>query len=516
LSGASYLLQEWSDGGDQVHAITAPATATTYTASYLPVGSGCGVDSFGNTCAEGPRTFLPTTDVLPLSGYFGATEVALPFPVWLYGGVYDTAWVGVHGAVTFLDEEWSADAVSTIPSAREWAKANAAVYAFWNDWVVDEVASVRTGLVGSAPDRQFVVEWRDVAPDDDSSLRVSFQAVFHESGEITVAWDDIGSAPLERGAAGVVGIENVDGTVALAYSQFTPSLSSGQGVTFTPPPAGTIAGTVTDGSGTPVPDVTVRLNPGGQSAATDAGGGYTFTDVPVGTHGVFAAHPDGACAGPQASGLAEVSSGQTAVADLEFGSGSDQFGYTCVEGPTAFLPTTNVLALDGYYGDVEVALPFPVSLYGQNYSTAWVDVEGVVTLLEEEWTVGDVSPIPSPHAYGQANAAVYPFWQNWVVDEDASVRTGLAGSAPNRTFVIEWRNVLADSDFYSRASFQVVFHESGEIGIAWADIDPSLVEQGIDAIIGIENADGTDAFVHSEFAPTIMDGWGALFQPPGS
>ena len=41
LGGTSYEFSSWSDGGAQTHNITAPATATTYTATFAPSGAGC-------------------------------------------------------------------------------------------------------------------------------------------------------------------------------------------------------------------------------------------------------------------------------------------------------------------------------------------------------------------------------------------------------------------------------------------------------------------------------------------
>jgi hypothetical protein len=38
---SSYSFQSWSDGGAQTHNLTAPATATTYTATYRQAPAGC-------------------------------------------------------------------------------------------------------------------------------------------------------------------------------------------------------------------------------------------------------------------------------------------------------------------------------------------------------------------------------------------------------------------------------------------------------------------------------------------
>jgi hypothetical protein len=515
--GTSYLFGSWSDGGTQSHAIVAPAAPATYTASYLAdvPGTGCGTDAFGHTCTAGPRPFQPTPDPLPLAGDDAVAEVSLPFPVWLYGKVYETAWVDTNGLVTFLEPETSAASVATIPAGYQWGEADAALYPFWHDWLVDAGASVRTGLAGAAPDRQFVIEWRDVTTPADNSVRVSFQVVLHEDGRIGFAWDGIGSAPVEQGASGVVGIENELGTEALAYSQFTASLASGQGVLFTPPAPGTVSGVVTEsGTGTPVEDALVTLQPAGWSVFTEDDGSYQFTGVPVGTYGVVARREDGRCAGPDAATTISLAAGGAATADVSIGPGTDTSGNVCTEGPQAFLPTTDVLDLTGYYGNTEVPLPFPVRLYGSDYTTAWVDVDGVVTFLEPESELADVSPIPSPPAWARPNAAVYPFWNDWMVIDGATIRTGTVGSAPNRQFVIEWRDVMADQPPHPRVSFQVVFHETGEIAMAWDGIGPSLLEQGENGVIGIENGAGSEALVYSQFAPSVADGWGAVFTPP--
>jgi PKD repeat protein len=46
LGGVNYAFQSWSDGGAQSHTITAPATATTYTATYQQAPAGCPSDQW--------------------------------------------------------------------------------------------------------------------------------------------------------------------------------------------------------------------------------------------------------------------------------------------------------------------------------------------------------------------------------------------------------------------------------------------------------------------------------------
>jgi len=56
-------------------------------------------------------------------------------------------------------------------------------------------------------------------------------------------------------------------------------------------------------------------------------------------------------------------------------------------------------------------------------------------------------------------------------DEAASVRTQELGAAPNRRFVIEWRNVRFYSDPTLRLRFEIVLLENGEILLQYADVD---------------------------------------------
>jgi hypothetical protein len=53
LNGTCYTFSSWSDGGLQTHNITAPAVATTYTATYVSGGSSCGTTGTLGTTSVG-------------------------------------------------------------------------------------------------------------------------------------------------------------------------------------------------------------------------------------------------------------------------------------------------------------------------------------------------------------------------------------------------------------------------------------------------------------------------------
>ncbi|WP_260727077.1 PQQ-dependent sugar dehydrogenase [Dactylosporangium roseum] len=512
-NGVPQAFSRWSDGGAQTHVVTAPATDRTYTANYT---SSCG-DSFGYTCSASARTFIPAEGtVLPLTGDDNLTQITLPFGVKFYGTTYNSAWVDTNGRLSFADQGTSTIAHGAVPST---SLPNSTIYAYWSDLVVDGSASVRTALIGTAPNRQFVVEWRNAYQYGFTSRRINAEAVLYENGDVVTNYSGIDNTA-EAGASATVGIENAAGTVGIQYSNNTSTLQNGIGVLFKapggggeepPPVTGTITGTVTNqGTGTPVSGATVTLSPGGATKTTGANGTYTFTGVTVGNYTVSASvGSGGACGGGGASAPVTVTAG-TSTVNLALTQGADAFGYTCADGTRAFIDADTPLTLTGDEGIAELTLPFPVKVYGQSYPTAWVDTNGKVSFVNPGAANADHTTLPTTAA---PNATAYPFWSDLVIDGSASVRTGLTGTAPNRAYVVEWRNVYLYGNTSRRLTFEAVFYENGDIAFAYKDLDNAF-EQGSDATVGIENAAGTIAYQYSNNQPTLRSGKGVLFHPP--
>src|SRR6266508_2864550 len=524
LSGTSYTFASWSDGGAQTHVITAPAAAASYTASYNAGGPAC-ADSFGNTCIAGPRTWLPADQtVLALAGDDNFQQITMPFPIQLYGQSYTTGWVDTNGVISFVAPNGSSWNHGAIPSAPAPNKPNAAVYPFWDDLDVDASASVRTALTGTAPNRQFIVEWRNVKFFVNNSARVSFEVVFSETGDIAVAWKDIDNTTLEQGGQATVGIENAAGTIALQYSLNQPNLRTGNGVLFRPP---------TSGAPSPVIDAPAS------SLTWAVGDTISFsghaTDPQDGTlpasaltWRVILHH----CATPTSchthlmNTFTGVASGSFTAPDHEYPSfveleltAADSGGLTSTVSTTLNPKTvsltfnTNPTGLQLTVGSTTQATPFtvtvipgssnslsaptPQALSGTSYTFAsWSDGGApthVITFVAPNGSSWNHGAIPSAPAPNKPNAAVYPFWDDLDVDASASVRTALTGTAPNRQFIVEWRNVKFFVNNSARVSFEVVFSETGDIAVAWKDIDNTTLEQGGQATVGIENAAGTIA-----------------------
>jgi glucose/arabinose dehydrogenase/PKD repeat protein len=495
---AGQQFSNWSDGGAQTHVITAPVAATSYTANYVPLPANpCGA-SAAYQCTTSTQSFATAANVLALTGDDSTAQVTLPFSFPLYGADYGSATVDTNGLLSFGTSTGSAAVDSPLPSA---GTPNAALYAFWDDLYVDASASVRTEVKGSVPNRQFVVEWRNVtfynAPD-----RVSFSIVLAEDGTITYHYSGIETSAREQGGGATAGIENAAGTEALQYSHDQTVLQNGKAITFTPvlvPVTNVVTGVVTQTGVGPAAGVSVALNPGGRYTTTASDGSYVFTRVPAGAYTVSVS---GTCVS-DVSGPVTMNSG-TKTVNLPAASRTDAFGYQCATSTGAFQAAATVLPLSGDDVLTQVALPFPVTFYGTARTHAWIDTNGVVSLADP----GESKPynVSLPDA-GAPNASVYAFWDDLVVDAEASVLTQTIGSAPNRKFVIEWRNAfLFNHGTGSRVTFSVALGEDNTVSVSYSGIDANAPEQGSDATFGVENGAGTTALQYSANQPVLSTG----------
>ncbi len=266
-----------------------------------------------------------------------------------------------------------------------------------------------------------------------------------------------------------------------------------------PAPSHTVSGYVRDGGNNPLENATVTiLNTPIPPATTDANGFYSFASVPEGEYDVQAAQ--GRCFDSQTQHL--VVNGDETL-DFTLPQRHDNFGYFCQVVTPSYIEGDTPLALSGDDNSVQVSLPFAFAFYGQTYNTSWVCTNGHVTFLNPGGTFCPYfnSSIPST---GTPNAAIYPYWDDMYLDGSSSAFTKLIGSAPNRQFVIEWRNAAYFGDFSRRVDFEVVLYENGRILTQYRNIAADGREQGNSATLGIENAGGTDALQYS-FNEAVID-----------
>ena len=489
----------------------------TYTATATPAGLGCvlpqtreftvsrpttldfvlptRLDAFGYSCRNETAPFDEAALIEPITGTSGVGEVALPFPFLFYGQTYNAAYLCANGFVEFKGPSTTncSSTNGTIPGT---GRPNGAIYPLWDDLVVDALASIRTELKGAEPNRRFVIEYRNVHFSGDISRRVDFNTILHENGQVQTQHRNIADDGRERGNSATIGIEMHTGTVALMYSLNTAALSVQPGVTtirYMPPPLFTVSGEVRDIDGSFAPEgvtITLQVPQFSVTTTTDAGGRYSFPGVPAGTYSAIAAA--GRCKGHTQT---LVVSGNTTL-NFNLGELPDAFGYRCGLENTPFEEASTVQPITGTSGVAAVAIPFNFTFYGQTYNSVYLCANGFLEFVGPATTNCSSANGTIPGT-GRPNGAVYPFWDDLVVDALASIRTELKGVEPNRSFVVEYRNVHVSGNTAQRVDFNTVLMENGQILTQYRNIAAVDRERGNSATLGIEMHGGTVALMYS-------------------
>lgn len=180
-----------------------------------------------------------------------------------------------------------------------------------------------------------------------------------------------------------------------------------------------------------------------------------------------------------------------------------QGGYTATKRPgTPYVDGTTTLPLTGDDEEQTIELPFPVSFYGHTYTSAWVSTNGQVAFVDPGSQTYSLDELPDP---ATPNGTVYVYGDDLVVDEAASIRTAVVGAAPNRRFVVEWKNPHQYGYADRRQNAEVVFEEgTSKILLNYSGLD-NADERGTGALVGIENTEGTIATQFSYRTASLAD-----------
>jgi subtilisin family serine protease len=280
-----------------------------------------------------------------------------------------------------------------------------------------------------------------------------------------------------------------------------------QNYALLPAPVHALAGTVRDDHGNPLGGVQVTvLSTPVLPVVTDSSGHYSIPSLPDGTYQVQARGTP--CYAGQTQPLT-LSKDDTL--DFTLPQRMDGFGYSCLPVPYAFVEANTIVPISSMTGKADVTLPFPVTFYGQTYETATVTEYGYLNFGSSATVVASNVQVPSPSL---PNGAIYPFWTTMYLDAQSSVRTELAGAAPDRQFVIEWRDMVSWTSS-SRARFEIVLNESGPITLQYATANDPW-QQGNAATIGLENESGTVGFDYSFDQPVLTPETAVRFSLPPS
>ncbi|HEX6074948.1 MAG TPA: S8 family serine peptidase, partial [Micromonosporaceae bacterium] len=268
-------------------------------------------------------------------------------------------------------------------------------------------------------------------------------------------------------------------------------------------PSATLSGVVRLTSGDPAVGATLRALGTPVSAVTDAQGRYQMT-LPFGDYQIEVTPTNRCATGTTVS----VSLSADMQRDVTLPQRTDSAGYSCDSATGGYVPGTQRLPLYGDDSITEITLPFQVSLYGDGHSTASVSTNGWISFEETYYSPYANTPIPNPDI---PNSVLYPLWDDLYVDSLSGVYTGVTGTAPNRTFIVEWRNVSFYADASARVSFEAMISESGVVTFHYAGVD-NVREAGGYATVGLENSTGTVAFQYSYNEAVLSSGTGIRFQ----
>ncbi|MFI0424796.1 S8 family serine peptidase [Spongiactinospora sp. 9N601] len=271
-------------------------------------------------------------------------------------------------------------------------------------------------------------------------------------------------------------------------------------VTLTRVPHGVVSGTITV-ENTPQAGITVVAADTPLKTVTDAAGRYELP-LPHGSHRLDITAPSHCVA----TAAAQITVAGDITENVALSVKRNDFGYTCEVGDEPYVAGTERLPLGDTQPTTRVALPFPVPFYGVARSEIWVTAQGFASFAEPFPTF-DNEPLPD---LSEPNLAVYPFWEMLRLHADSGVYTAAVGTAPHRSFVIEWRNVAPSKANDERHSFSVLLGEDGTIGYRYKDIQTAR-DQGSSATIGIEDAEGTDPLQYSYDTLSLRDGQSITF-----
>lgn len=266
-------------------------------------------------------------------------------------------------------------------------------------------------------------------------------------------------------------------------------------------PSSTVSGTVSTGEG-PAAGAVVSFVGTPVSATADAQGHYSAV-LPNGDYTLSTSSPSRCATGA----TRQISVTQDTTADITLPQRTDTFGTACSAGSGGWVAGDTKLGLTGDEAVTSVSLPFAFPLYGRSYGSAWINTNGVISFGGSTTSYSN-GAIPSTAA---PNAALYPFWDDQKIDGTGAVYTKSYGTAPNRKFVIEWRDVhpLSNTPLFS---YSAEIGETGAVTFRYKDVPDVARYQGSSATIGVENANGTDAFQYSLNEAVIKDATSITFR----
>ncbi len=139
----------------------------------------------------------------------------------------------------------------------------------------------------------------------------------------------------------------------------------------------------------------------------------------------------------------------------------------------------------------DVNIGFDFGYLGTNYSQVRINTNGWISL---NLTGSDAFSGDNTILFSNATptAVLAPWWDDLLTDGNATVKYVTEGTAPSRSFTVEWKNILAyNSSATARLNFQVKLYETSNIiEFCYGDVTGGTNSDAEGASIGLKDATG--------------------------
>jgi hypothetical protein len=113
------------------------------------------------------------------------------------------------------------------------------------------------------------------------------------------------------------------------------------------------------------------------------------------------------------------------------------------------------------------------------------------------------------------NASLYALWDDLFADGPATIRTTVLGEAPNRTVVVEWRELRFVGEIADRrVTFSILLGEDGTVTYQYGALADTPFAHGASATIGMEDATGATGFAYSHMEAAVAPDTAIRFRTP--
>ncbi|GAB4539258.1 MAG: hypothetical protein Fur002_04040 [Anaerolineales bacterium] len=175
----------------------------------------------------------------------------------------------------------------------------------------------------------------------------------------------------------------------------------------------------------------------------------------------------------------------------------------------------------GNEGYRNIAAPFPLTLGSVTYNDLNLHANGFISMGNANTattsSAGNYRDNTALPGIAKPNNFLAPFWDNLTDPGGAHLYTLTSGSAPNREFIVEYKNYQRVGANGSALHFEVVFFEnSGDFLFQYKTLRGAGAD-GSSATIGVESENGLAGFQHSfNLKNALQEGLAIRFIPYAS